>query len=142
MLHTLYPPPPPPLSYRFLPCCAKTVCSRLMKRSDFWDNYIGHHLKYFTIQSNLGCCHGNTFVKSGSLVKHDQNQQTCLKIKTAAIFNWINFSFGIFSEHLWLIAKSENNYLHHVTKIMTSAASFHEVAKRKCAFRHLVNVFK
>ena len=31
-------------------------------------------------------CHGNTFVKSGSLVKNDQNQQTWLKIKTAAIF--------------------------------------------------------
>ena len=29
---------------------------------------------------------GNTFVKSGSLVKNDQNQQTWLKIKTSAIF--------------------------------------------------------
>ena len=27
-----------------------------------------------------------TFVKSGSLVKNDQNQQTWLKIKTTAIF--------------------------------------------------------
>ena len=55
-----------------------------MKRSDFWYNYIGHRLKYFTIQSNQGCCHGSTFVKSGSLVKNDQNQQLWLKIKAAA----------------------------------------------------------
>ena len=73
-------------SYRFLPCCAKTVCSRLTKRSDFKYNYTGHHLKYFTIHSNIGCCDSNTFVKSGSLVK-TENQQTWLKIKTAAIFN-------------------------------------------------------
>ena len=32
-------------------------------------------------------CHGNTFVMSGSLEKNDQNQQTRLKIKTAAIFD-------------------------------------------------------
>ena len=31
--------------YMFLPCCAKTVCSGLMKLSDFKFNYIGHHLK-------------------------------------------------------------------------------------------------
>ena len=41
----------------------------------------------FTIHSNPGCCHGNTFVKSGSTVKNDQNQETLLKIKTAAIFD-------------------------------------------------------
>ena len=29
---------------------------------------------------------GNTFVKSGSVVKNDQNQQTWFNIKTAAIF--------------------------------------------------------
>ena len=48
---------------RFLPCCAKTVSSRLMKLSDFQYNYIGHHLKQFSVNSNLGCCHGSTFVK-------------------------------------------------------------------------------
>ena len=43
--------------------CAKTLYSRLMKLSDFQYNYIGHHLKEFLVNSNLGCCHGNTFVK-------------------------------------------------------------------------------
>ena len=57
-----------------------------MKLSDFHFNYIGHHLKQFTINSNQCCCHGNTFVNNGSVVKNDQNQQTRLKIKTAAIF--------------------------------------------------------
>ena len=41
------------------------------------NNYVGHHVKQLTIHSNQGCCHGNTFVKSGSLVKNDQSQQTC-----------------------------------------------------------------
>ena len=55
--------------YRFFSCCAETACSTLMKLSDFQDS------------------HGNSFVKSGSLGKNDQNQQTWLKIKTAAIFD-------------------------------------------------------
>ena len=29
----------------FFPCCAKTASGRLMKLSDFYYNYIGHHLK-------------------------------------------------------------------------------------------------
>ena len=33
----------------------------------------------------------NTFVKSGLLEKNDQNQQTWLQIKSAAIFEWITF---------------------------------------------------
>ena len=41
---TLFFPPPPPLLQVF-PCCAETVCSRLMKLSDFQYNYVGHHLK-------------------------------------------------------------------------------------------------
>ena len=57
-----------------------------MKRSDFWYDYIEHHLKYFTIHNDRGCGYGNTFVKGGSLVKNDQNQQTWLNIKIAAIF--------------------------------------------------------
>ena len=60
--------------HRFLPGCAKTAYSRLMILSDFQYNFIGHHLKYFSVYNNQGCCHGNTFVKSGSLVKNDQNQ--------------------------------------------------------------------
>ena len=65
-----------------------------------------------------------TFVNSGSLVKNDQNQQTWLKIKTAAFSNESSYSFEIFRDHLWLIAKSKNGYLCHVTKTMTSSASF------------------
>ena len=34
-----------PLPDTFFPCCSETVCSRLMKLSDFQYNYIGHHLK-------------------------------------------------------------------------------------------------
>ena len=49
--------------YRLFPCSTKTVCGRLMKLSDFQYNYIGHHLKQFLVDSNLGCCHGNAFVK-------------------------------------------------------------------------------
>ena len=44
-------------------------------------------MEQFTINSKQCCCHGNHFVKSGSLGKNDQNQQTWLKIKTAAIFD-------------------------------------------------------
>ena len=38
------------------------------------------------MNSNQCYCHSNTFVKNGSLVKNDQDQQMWLKIKTAAIF--------------------------------------------------------
>ena len=38
------------------------------------------------MKSNQSYYHGNTFIKSGLLVKNDQNQQTWLKIKTDAIF--------------------------------------------------------
>ena len=55
--------------------------------------------------------HGNTFVKSGSLVKNDQNQQKWLKIKTAAIFELIIFFIEIFSDHLWPTEKSKNSYV-------------------------------
>ena len=43
----------------------KRFRSRLMKVSDFSYNYIGHHLKQFLVDSNLGCCHGrgSAFVK-------------------------------------------------------------------------------
>ena len=34
-----------------------------MKLSDFWYDYIGHHLKQFLVDSNLRCCHGNAIVK-------------------------------------------------------------------------------
>ena len=37
------------------------------------------------MNSNQGCYHGNTFVKSGSLLKIDQNQQMWSKVKSTAI---------------------------------------------------------
>ena len=48
---------------RFLICCAKTACSRVMKRSHLKYNYIGHNLKWFPVNSNQWCCHGNVSVK-------------------------------------------------------------------------------
>ena len=36
-------------------------------------------LKKLTIHGSLDCFHGNTFVKTGSPVKNDQNHQTLLK---------------------------------------------------------------
>ena len=34
-----------------------------MKLSDFQYNYIRHHVTQVLVDSNLGCCHGNAFVK-------------------------------------------------------------------------------
>ena len=42
------------------------------------------------MNSNQYCCHGKTFVKSGSQVNNHQNQQTWLKIKTDAIFEHLS----------------------------------------------------
>ena len=36
----------------------------------------------------------------------------------------------------------KNSFFFHLTKIMTSPASFHELAREKCVFIHLVNVFE
>ena len=44
------------------------------------------------------------------------------------------FSFQIFSDHLFLMAKSKNTYICYVTKIMTSSASFKWNSKRKMCF--------
>ena len=49
--------------YRFLLCCAEMACSSLMKLSDFYYNYIEHHLKWFPVDSNQWHCHDNAFVK-------------------------------------------------------------------------------
>ena len=57
-------------------------------------------------------------------MKNDENQQMWLKIKLLPFSNESLFSFEIFGDHLWLIAQSKNSYLCHVTKIMTSSASF------------------
>ena len=34
-----------------------------MKLSDLFHNYIGHHLKYFSVSSYQGCFHGSAFAK-------------------------------------------------------------------------------
>ena len=52
-------------------------------------------------------------------MKNDQNQEMWLKI---------------FSKHLWLIAKSRNSYLCHMTEIKMSSVSFQRSSKRKCTF--------
>ena len=64
-----------------------------------------------------------------------------VEIKTAAIFDWITFSFEIFSDHLFLMAKSKNTYMCHVTKIMTSSASFKWSSKRKMCFLDIWSMF-
>ena len=63
------------------------------------------------MNSNQCCCHGNTFVKSGSLVKNDQNQQRLKKLKLLPFSTELPFSFKIFSDHLVLITKSRKSYL-------------------------------
>ena len=80
-----------------------------MKLSDFYYHFIGHQLKQFSVYSSLGCCNGNTFVKSGSLVKNDQSKISRRgesKIsRRGEIFKLLPFlnesiiSFEIFSEH-------------------------------------------
>ena len=52
-----------PSPYRLLPFCAEMVDGKLMKLSDLYHNYIGHHLKYFLVNSYQGRFHGNTFAK-------------------------------------------------------------------------------
>ena len=56
------------------------------------------------MNSNQCCCYGNTFVKSVSPVKNDQNQQTWLKLKLLPFSNESPLSFEIFRDHLWLTA--------------------------------------
>ena len=58
-----------------------------MKRSDFQYNFIEHHVKQFSAYSNLGCCHGNTFFKSGSPVKNDQATLLMKILKTECLLN-------------------------------------------------------
>ena len=48
--------------HKFLLCCAKAACSRLIKLSDFYYHYIGYHLKRFSVASTQWRCHGNNFV--------------------------------------------------------------------------------
>ena len=58
------------------------------------------------MNNNQCCYHGNAFVKNGSLVKNDKNQQTWLQLKLLPFSNESPFHFEIFNDHLWLIASS------------------------------------
>ena len=46
------------------------------------------------------------------------------KLKLLPFSSELLFSFEIFSDHLFLTAKSKNTYMCHVNKIMTSSDSF------------------
>ena len=39
------------------------LCQNSLKLLEVQCNYIGYHLKQLSGDSNLGCCHGNIFVK-------------------------------------------------------------------------------
>ena len=45
------------------------------------------------------------------------------KLNLLPLFTESIYSFEIFSEHLWLLLESKNNYVCHVTKLMTSSGS-------------------
>ena len=53
------------------------------------------------------------------------------KLKLLPFSTELLFTFETFSDHLFLMAKSKNTYTCHMTKIMTSSASF---KREKCAF--------
>ena len=81
-------------------------------------------------------------IRSGSLVKNDQNQQTRLKIKTSAIFDWITFFIWNLQQSLMAKSKSKNSYLCHVTKIIMSSASFrYNTTKTKKYVKELPLIF-
>ena len=52
-----------PSLYRIWPFCAEMVCGNLMKLSELFYNYIGHNLKYFSVNSYQGRFHGSAFAK-------------------------------------------------------------------------------
>ena len=56
------------------------------------------------------------------------------KLKMLPLLTELIYSFEIFSEHLWLLLKSKNSYLYHVTKLMTSSGSFQLTSNRKNNF--------
>ena len=56
------------------------------------------------------------------------------KLKLLSFSTELLFLFEIFSDHLFLMAKSKNTYMCHVAKIMASSASFKWSSKRKMCF--------
>ena len=63
------------------------------------------------------------------------------KLKLLPFSTELLFSFEIFSDHLFLMAKSKNTYMYHVTKIMTSSASFKWSSKGKMCFLDIWSMF-
>ena len=91
------------------------------------------------------CCHGNQFVKSGSLVKNDQINKHDKKLKLLQLLTESICSFespvSIYARHLWLLIESKNSYLCHVAKLITSSGSFQLTSNGKSTLMHLINVF-
>ena len=63
------------------------------------------------------------------------------KLKLLPFSTELLFSFEIFSDHLFLMAKSKNTYMCHVIKIMASSASFKWSCKRKLCFSDIWSMF-
>ena len=68
------------------------------------------------------------YLKMIKINKRDKNLKL-LPLLTESIY-----SLQIFSEHLWLLLKSKNSYLCHVTKLMTSSGLFQLTSYRKKYF--------
>ena len=65
-----------------------------------------------------------TLLLQGFTSENNQNQQTWSKIKTAAIFHWITFLIWNLQQAFLADRKIKKNYLYHVTKLITSSATF------------------
>ena len=63
------------------------------------------------------------------------------KLKLLPFLTELLFSFEFFSDHLFLMTKFKKTYMRHVTKIMTSSASFKWSSKRKMCFLDIWSMF-
>ena len=76
-------------------------------------------------------------------MKNDQNQQTWLKIRTAAILDLINyFTWNLQWAFMANRKIKENGNLYHIVIIMTSTASFQWNRKRKICFHAFGQCFR
>ena len=67
------------------------------------------------------CGKGLRVVHWGKMTKISKHGR---KLKLLPFSTELLFSFEIFSDHLFLMAKSKTTYMCQLTKIMTSSASF------------------
>ena len=63
------------------------------------------------------------------------------KLKLLPFSTELLFSFDVFSGHLFLMAKTKNTYMCHLTKIITSSGSFKWSSKRKMCFLDIWSMF-